>query len=129
MKLLLRLFFKSIRAIIGPVMLFVDKITTPRGINRPEKDQENVDAATKNLTLYQFKTCPFCIKVRRAKTRLSLNIEIRDAQHNPSYRQELQTGGGEIKVPCLKIIDDDGKIHWMYESQQIIEYLNNRFAA
>lgn len=129
MKWFFKIFFKTIRLIIGPIILLIDKITTPRGIKRPQAEQEEVDQLASNLVLYQFKTCPFCIKVKRHNKRLSLNIETRDAQHNPTYRDELLQGGGQIKVPCLKIIDEKGNDSWMYESNEIVQYINNRFAA
>lgn len=129
MKLLFKYFFKTIRIILGPIMLLVDWITTPRGIKRPPEEQAKVDQQAKNFILYQFKTCPFCIKVKRNNKRLSLNIETRDAQHNPQHREELLKGGGQVKVPCLRIIDNNGDDQWMYESDQIIEYLQDRFAA
>ena len=129
MKWFFKYFFKTIRLILGPVVLFVDYITSPRGIKRPEEEQKKIDQEASNLVLYQFKTCPFCIKVKRNNKRLSLNIETRDAQHNSIYREELLKGGGQIKVPCLKIIDEKGKDRWMYESDDIMEYLQDRFAA
>lgn len=129
MKLFFKIFFKTLRLIIGPIILFIDKITTPRGLKRPEGEQQKVDREVTNLVLYQFKTCPFCIKVKRNNKRLSLNIETRDAQHNPSHREELLQGGGQIKVPCLKIVDDKGNDSWMYESDDILQYLQDRFAA
>lgn len=129
MKLFFKIFFKTLRLIIGPIILFIDKITTPKGIKRPEEEQQKIDHEVTNLTLYQFKTCPFCIKVKRNNKRLSLNIKTRDAQHNPSYREELLQGGGQIKVPCLKIVDDKGNDSWMYESDEILQYLQDRFAA
>ena len=124
MKWLIRAFFKTLRAIIGPVMLFMDWLTTPKGIERSDSAQQQVDAITANMTLYQFKTCPFCIKVRRAIKRQSLNIQLLDAQHDKQYRQQLIQGGGQLLVPCLKVIDDDGKTSWLYESNQIISYLH-----
>lgn len=129
MKWFFKIFFKTIRLIIGPIILFVDKVTTPRGIKRSLQDQQKIDQEVSHLTLYQFKTCPFCIKVKRNNKRLSLNIETRDAQHNPTYREELLQGGGQIKVPCLKIVDKTGKDSWMYESDEIMKYLQDRFAA
>lgn len=111
------------------MILFVDKITTPKGVKRPEDEQQKIDQEISSLVLYQFKTCPFCIKVKRNNKRLSLNIETRDAQHNPLHREELLLGGGQVKVPCLKIIDNNGNDSWMYESDEIMEYLQNRFAA
>jgi glutaredoxin len=128
MKWFIRLFFKTLRAILGPILLFGDWITTPKGMDRPAEQQNLVDTETQNLIMYEFKTCPFCIKTRRAIKRLSLNIERRDTQHNPEYRQELLEGGGKIKVPCLRIVDDKGADTWMYESDDIIHYLQERFA-
>ena len=129
MKLFFKLFFKTIRLIAGPIVLFIDKITTPKGVKRPTEEQQKIDSEVNNLVLYQFKTCPFCIKVKRNNKRLSLNIETRDAQHNPIHREELLQGGGQIKVPCLKIVDDKGNDSWMYESNEIMQYLQGRFAA
>lgn len=128
MKIFFRLFFKTLRLIIGPLLLIGDWLTTPRGIQRPADEQAQIDEKTQNLALYQFKTCPFCIKARRAIKRLSLNIETRDAQKNPLHRSELETGGGQIKVPCLKITDDNGNTTWLYESDAIIQYLNESYA-
>jgi len=123
MKWLIRAFFKTIRAIIGPLMLFGDWLTTPRGIQRSENAQQQLDALTANMTLYQFKTCPFCIKVRRSIKRQSLNIKLLDAQHDSKHREQLLKGGGQIKVPCLKVVDDEGNTNWLYESNDIIGYL------
>lgn len=129
MKWFFKIFFKTIRLIMGPIILFLDWVTTPRGIKRPQDEQQKVDEEVSNLVLYHFKTCPFCIKVKRHNKRLSLKIETRDAQHNCVHREELLQGGGQIKVPCLKIIDEKGNDNWMYESDDIVEYLQSRFAA
>ena len=85
MKWLIRMFFRGIRRIIGPIMLLIDKLTTPKGVTRPADVQQQLDQQTEQLALYQFKTCPFCMKVRREIKRQSLNIELRDAQHDQQY--------------------------------------------
>ena len=128
MKFIIRSFFQFIRLLLGPVILLGDLVTTPKGITRPDLEQDEVNEITKGLMLYQFRTCPFCIKVRRAMKRLSLNVEIRDAQRNMENRQELLVGGGLIKVPCLKITEDNGEVRWMYESDDIIAYLKKKFS-
>ena len=129
MKWVFKIFFKTIRLIIGPIILFIDWITTPKGIKRSQTEQQKVDDDVSKMILYQFNTCPFCIKVKRNNKRLSLKIETRDAQHNPAHREELLQGGGKIKVPCLKIIDEKGNDSWLYESNDILQYLQERFAA
>lgn len=128
MKFIIRSFFQFIRLLLGPVILLGDLITTPKGIERPEIEQDEIDQQCKSLVLYQFRTCPFCIKVRRAMKRLSLNIEIRDAQRNIDNREALFLGGGTIKVPCLRITEANGEVRWLYESDDIIDYLKQRFA-
>jgi glutaredoxin len=127
MKLFFKIFFRSIRLILGPVLLFSDWVTSPRGIRRSADLQQQIDVQTGKLALYQFRTCPFCIKARRAIKRLSLKIELLDAQKNPEHRQALLQGGGQIKVPCLRITEDDGSVRWLYESDDIIQYLESRY--
>jgi len=123
MKWLIRVFFRSVRRILGPIVLLVDKVTSPKGIKRPIEIQQKLDLATQHLALYQYKTCPFCIKARREIKRKSLNIELRDVQHNPEYKRQLLEGGGQIKVPCLQIQNENGDISWLYESSDVVAYL------
>jgi len=128
MRLFFKYFFKIAQYIIGPIILLWDKLNPPRGLVRTPKEQQQVDASSTNLVLYQFKMCPYCVKARRAIKRLSLKIETRDALREESSREELLAGGGQIKVPCLRIADDAGNTTWMYESSDIITYLQERFA-
>ena len=72
---------------------------------------------------------PFCVKVRRSMKRLNLTVETRDPRKEPSYREELIREGGALKVPCLRVVNEDGQVEWMYESSIIVDYLETRFAA
>jgi len=128
MKFVIRTFFKTLRFVLGPFVLLWEMVTSPKGIVRPAEQQQEIDQQCRSLALYQFKTCPFCIKVRRTMRALSLNIELRDAQHDPQHREALLQGGGQIKTPCLRITDEQGSSQWMYESDDIIQYLRQRFA-
>ena len=127
MRIFFRYFFKLVHAIVGPVLLLWDSLTSPEGIQRPSQVQQLIDDKTRNLTLYQFRSCPYCIRVRRAIKRHSLNIETRDALRDTVSRKQLLEGGGEIKVPCLKIMDAQGNTTWMYESTAIVQHLEERF--
>ncbi|GAO35022.1 glutaredoxin [Sulfuricella sp. T08] len=128
MKWVFKIFFRSLRVVIGPFILLWEIVTTPKGVARQPVEQRQIDLQCRGLILYQFRTCPFCIKVRREISRLSLNIELRDAQTDQQNREALLQGGGQIKVPCLKITDEQGNSQWMYESADIIQYLHERFA-
>ena len=126
MRIFFKYFFKLVQLIVGPVLLLWDWLTSPKGIQRPLQQQQRIDEKTRNMTLYQFRSCPFCIRVRRAMKRYSLNIETRDALRDTVSRQQLLEGGGKIKVPCLKIVDEHGGATWMYESAAIIQYFEER---
>jgi len=128
MRIVIRYFFKLVHAIVGPPLLAADWLTTPRGVQRDPAEQQRIDAQTRNLVMYQFRTCPFCIKTRRAIKRLSLNIETRDALHDAESRRQLLEGGGQVKVPCLRIQGDNEQVEWLYESDDIIRYLQTSFA-
>ena len=129
MKPLVRLFFKTLRAILAPFLLLGDRLTRPKGIVRSPEDQAAVDARTRRLALYHFPTCPFCIKTRRGMRRLSLDIELRDARSDENHRAALIAGGGKAQVPCLLITGDDGSQTWLYESSDINAWLDREFGA
>lgn len=127
MKTLMRFFFRTLRIVLGPFMLLWERLTRPRGIVRAAEAQAEVDRHCRDLALYEFRTCPFCIKVRQEMHRLSLSIERRDAQHVGQHRNALVAGGGRAMVPCLRIAGPGGKAEWLYESSAIIAYLRGRF--
>jgi glutaredoxin len=127
MKQLVRYFFKLVHAIVGPALLALDWLTSPSGIQRSQAEQQQVDARTRQLVMYQFLGCPFCIKTRRTIRRLALNIETRDVLRHAPSRQQLLQGGGKVMVPCLRITDTEGNHEWMYESSDIIRYLQDNF--
>jgi glutaredoxin len=129
MKSIIGAFFKTLRVILGPFMLLWEIITRPKGIARDTQAQADIDQQCKSLALFQYKTCPFCIKVRQEMHRLSLNIELIDAQQEGKNREALVSGGGRAKVPCLRITDKVGKNQWMYESGEIMTYLRRRFES
>lgn len=116
-----------IRWILSIFILAYEKVATPKGIKRSFSEQADVNDQTRKLTMYQYKACPFCLKVRFAIARLSLKIITRDAKRSEMAKAELLEGGGKLKVPCLKIVEDNGEVTWMYESNDIIAYLENRF--
>lgn len=82
-----------------------------------------------DLALYQFATCPYCFVVRLALRRLGVVVELRDVSRVSGHRQALLAGGGLDQVPCLLITSADGSERWMYESRDIVAYLNLRFAS
>lgn len=121
--------FKPVRWVLGQIIIFIDWATRPKPMQRSAEAQAEVDKQTDNMALYHFKMCPFCVKTRRQIHRLALKIENRDARNDPKWNQEIIEEGGKYQVPCLKITKDDGSVEWMYESTDINEYLEKKFAA
>ncbi|MDO7901304.1 glutaredoxin family protein [Pseudomonas sp. K1(2024)] len=119
---------KSLRVGLGQLIVFGDWISRPAKRKRDAAAQAHVEQQAKGLALYQFHACPFCVKTRRALHRLNVPVALRDAKNDPQHRQALQDGGGRVKVPCLRI-EEDGKTTWMYESNDIIAYLDKRFGS
>ncbi|MBR9869236.1 glutathione S-transferase N-terminal domain-containing protein [uncultured Amphritea sp.] len=116
-----------IRWFLGRIILLLNFIFSPRAFKRDPEQQRELDLRTTHLSLYQYEACPFCVKVRRALRRNGLNIEIRDAKKVEQYRNELLQGGGKLKVPCLRIDEGQGNVSWMYESSDIIHYLEQTY--
>jgi len=128
MKTVIRTFFRTLRLVLGPVMLLKERLTQPTGVLRETAAQARVDQECQSLALYQFSTCPFCIKVRQEMRRLSLSIEKRDAQHDAAHRNDLLQGTGATQVPCLRITEANGQTRWLKDSGAIVSYLRERFA-
>ena len=116
-----------IRWILGQIILVLDFLTSPRPVIRDSAAQKTIDDVTATMSIYQFKTCPFCVKVRRQLKRHALKIELRDAKNDADLKAELVREGGRHKVPCLRIEKSDNSVEWLYESNDIIAYLKNQF--
>lgn len=118
---------EAARWVVGQVVLGIEALTAPTPPNRAPEEQARIDALTAGLALYQFRACPFCVRVRHAMRRMGLNIELRDARGDPATAAELRHRGGRYQVPCLRI-EENGEVRWLYESADIITWLEQRFA-
>ncbi|MBD3270738.1 glutaredoxin [Candidatus Peregrinibacteria bacterium] len=73
------------------------------------------------IKLYQFESCPFCVKVR---TKLDeLNLDYQKIEVDPSDKPELIKKANNGVVPVL---DDNGSI--IVESADIIDYLEKKYS-
>lgn len=124
----MKILIKGLREGLGRLIIFIDWVFSPKRLQRSDSAQNLVNQQTQLLKLYQFYACPFCVKTRRNIKRLNLSIEARNAQQGSPYREELLARGGVVQVPCLQITQND-KITWLYESSEIITYLEQRFGV
>ena len=67
--------------------------------------------------------------MRRSGKQLSVPIATRNVLENPEWHDELSNQGGKRKVPCLRIEESEGQHQWLYNSKDIINYLEQRFNA
>ena len=117
------------RNLFGNFLRIANFITLPKPIDRMQADQDKIDIMTKNLSLYNFANCPFCIKVRRFMHESNINIEILDAANDDAHKSDLINYGGKYQAPCLRITEPNGEDEWLYESDDIISYLRKLTAG
>jgi glutaredoxin len=127
-KVCISMIIKALRVGLGQLIIFLDWISRPAKLKRSPEAQAEVEKNAANLALYQFHACPFCVKTRRTLHKLNVPVTLRDAKNDPQARRDLEKQGGKIKVPCLRI-EENGQSTWLYESKEIIAYLNERFAT
>lgn len=101
---------------------------TKQPVNRSPAEQASVEKKATYLTLYELRSCHYSAKVRRHIKWLNVPITTKDLKRCHAYQRELVTGGGRAQVPCLRIEKPNGNIEWMYESRDIIDYLDRKFA-
>jgi glutathione S-transferase len=78
------------------------------------------------LTLYNMEGSPYCRKVREALTELDLEYVVKNMPKGSPKRAELIERGGKFQVPY--VIDPNTAME-MYESDDIIGYLDGRYGA
>lgn len=120
--------FMPIHLVVGGLIRLVDFLTTPASVKRSEEAQNVIDERCKNLTLYYYPSCPFCVRVKRQMKRLNLKIRLVDPRKDEVAMKNLQEKGGKVQVPCLQITSEDGSSEWMYESADINDYLVKEFS-
>jgi glutaredoxin 3 len=72
---------------------------------------------------YTKDSCPYCQRVYRALERLDVRVRLRDILADDDAVERLVEVGGKRQVPCLFV---NGKP--MYESADIVQFLEERFA-
>jgi len=115
---------------MGIVQTFLESFSAApaKAVERSAEEQSRLEYELGTLSIYHFVTCPFCVRVRRAMSKLGVEIELRDIHRSREHYDDLVEGGGSRQVPCLRIEGTDGTVEWLYESKDIVSYLESRFA-
>lgn len=80
------------------------------------------------LELYQFESCPFCQKVRQKMTELDLDYICRNVPKGSDSRELLRELGGKEQVPFLVDNSSSDEVVMMYESENIVEFLEENYS-
>ena len=78
--------------------------------------------------LFKTDLCGFCYRVRDFADQNCITLVLRDTISEQGASEELLQGGGNSMVPCLRIQRSE-EVVWMYESMDIINYLNGQVGA
>lgn len=77
------------------------------------------------LVLYYRDDCPYCWNVLSYLNDHKRELPMKEINSSEVISNELISGGGKRQVPCLRIRENNGnKITWLYQSAEIIKYLD-----
>ncbi len=79
------------------------------------------------LELYQTDHCGYCVKVHVVLQELGLDYVAHDASYGTQERERLVQIGGKAQVPFLVDNRNPEKPVMMYESDDIIRYLREKY--
>ena len=91
-------------------------------MNSPIDDSSSTSG---KLSLYYYDGCFFCDTVRRAISKLSMKVELRNIHREPKHMQDLLEARGRQTVPVLRI-DNGADSQWLPESDDIVRFLHER---
>ncbi|WP_370293971.1 glutaredoxin family protein [Thalassolituus sp.] len=116
------------RHLKGKTLSFVDRIMPVKPLERTPEEQLLLDRESRRMHLYFCPECPSSISIKRYCERFGLHVVQKDVQRVNAYRNELVNGGGESRVPCLRVDGTEGE-SWVYSPDEILEFINNRFSV
>ena len=80
------------------------------------------------VELYQMEHCPYCAKVRMAMEEMDIDFIARNVPKGSLKRKFLVALGGKEQEPFLVDTDNPAAPVTMYESDDIISYLKEKYA-
>lgn len=75
------------------------------------------------LTLYHMGHCPYCKRVINVIHSSKITVIYKDLDVHEKFRKQLISGGGKQQVPCLLMTEKGKPDQWLYESQDIINFI------
>ena len=110
---------------LGPLTIASSAVATVLRLGRGMRYQPSTPPE-KPLELYSYEGCPFCRIVREVLSELELPYLLHNVPRGSARRAELVARAGKMQVPYL--VDPNTQLA-MFESADIVEYLNETYAA
>lgn len=114
------------RQLKGVTLGVINRILPAKPLEWSQEQRSLIDRESRRMQLYFCRRCPSSVQVRRSCDRFGLHMVEKDVGRVNSYRNELINGGGQSRVPCLRL-DLDNKTTWLYGHRSIVEYLETRY--
>jgi len=84
--------------------------------------------AEESYQLFKTDLCGFCYRVRAYLEQRGIDMPLRDVNQDQAAFRELLENTRRTTVPCLRIQRGD-EVEWMFESMDIMRYLEERHNA
>ena len=110
---------------LGPITTVTALTATVIRLGRGSRYRRSNPPA-RPLELYSYEGCPFCRIVREVLCELEIPYLLHNVPRGSGRRAELVARAGKMQVPYL--VDPNSQIA-MFESADIVEYLNETYAA
>lgn len=117
---------KLTKQIKGKALDLVDRLMPVRPQPRSSEQRNLLERESRRMHLYYCRSCASSLSIKRHCERIGLRVVEKDVVRVNAYRNELLNGGGEPRVPCLRVEDEQG-VRWLYSQEAIRNYLNSRF--
>jgi hypothetical protein len=117
-----------IRRSIGVLVNVFGWFTRPEQIRRSEQERKQLARLVKGLRIYDYKGCPRSLRLRQAVYRLNVDLEYCDIRKCQVHHDNLLAQFGRLHAPLLRI-EENQSLRWLDDQDQIIRFLEQRFAA
>ncbi len=114
------------RRLAGMTVNLIGWFSRPSPIERTAQERKFLSGEIKRLRVYDYPSCPSSLRLRHTLHRLNLDIQYCDIRKCQIHRDNLLAEFGRVHAPCLRI-DEGSSVQWLDQSEQIIQYLNQRF--
>jgi hypothetical protein len=112
-------------SLIGKIIRPLENLFLPKN-KLSEFERKQKTERLQGCSLYHFQLSPYSFRVRKALAQSGAAIPMRDTLECDIAYGELMAGGKRDRVPCLRIEAPGKPTEWLYESKDIVAYLDQR---